>query len=299
MHDVSIIGAGPAGLNAALILGRCRREVVVFDSGQPRNAKSRGLHGFLSRDGTPPLVLRDLGRAELTRYPNVRFRDVEVSGVFRGDGFFELALATGERVRSRILLLATGRVDLVPDRPGFREFYGHGVYHCPYCDGWEHRDSGLVAYGRGQCAYDYALELLTWSQHITLCSDGPDKLSSAQRETLSNNGIQVNETEIAGLRGQADRGLTHVLFKNGEALPCDALFFQSDCVQQSPLAESLGCKLDENGAVPCTGQASTEVPGLYVAGNVRGGLHLAIMAAAEGAEAGVAINNALAAADLR
>ena len=125
MHDVCILGAGPAGLNAALILGRCGRDVLVLDSGKPRNGVSRALHGFLSRDGTPPLELRELGRAELAAYPTVNLRQsTEAQSVLRHDGFFELVCADGFRAQARVLLLATGRIDLIPTKPGFREYYG-------------------------------------------------------------------------------------------------------------------------------------------------------------------------------
>src|SRR5687767_4604110 len=173
MHDVCIIGAGPAGLNAAILLGRCRRSVVVFDSGKPRNAVSRGLHGYLTRDGVLPVDLRKLGRGELVRYPTVEVRDEAVVEAERGEKRFEIRGVSGTRISTRTLLLATGRVDLLPKHPGFAELYGRGVYHCPFCDGWEHGDQPMVAFGRNTDAFEVALELLTWSRDVTFCSDGP------------------------------------------------------------------------------------------------------------------------------
>ncbi|WP_044892119.1 NAD(P)/FAD-dependent oxidoreductase [Opitutus terrae] len=300
LHDVCIVGAGPAGLNAALILGRCRRDVVVIDSGKPRNGASRALHGFLSRDGTPPLELRALGRAELEPYPSVQLRqNTAVVAARRGENRFDLTLADGSTVAARILLLATGRIDLVPEKPGFREYYGLGVFHCPYCDGWEHRDETLVAYSSGETGHDLALDLRVWSRDVVLCTDGPSGLTPAQLRKLALNGVRVIEAPVVGARGGTGGVIASIVFEGHPELSCGAIFFSSDCLQKSPLAEELGCDLDDTGSVRCTGHAATQVPGLYVAGNVRGGVHLAIVAAAEGAEAGMAINNALHEADLK
>lgn len=294
LYDVCIVGAGPAGLNAALMLGRCRREVLVLDSGKPRNGASRALHGFLSRDGFHPMALRAEGRRELANYPTVTLReDTEVEEATRRDDGFELGLPGGERIRSRFMLLATGRVDLVPSKPGFRDFYGRGVYHCPYCDGWEHRDQLLVVYGSGERGFDLALELLVWSAKVTLCTDGPDQVTAEQSAQLRANGIAVIEHNVLALQGGEEGLLQSIAFEGREDLRCDALFFCSDCLQKSVLALELGCELDETGSVTCNGHAATQVPGLFVAGNVRGGVHLAIVAAAEGAEAAMAINEAL------
>ena len=299
MRDVCIIGAGPAGLNAALILGRCARDVLVLDSGKPRNGISRALHGLHTRDGTPPLELRELGRAELGAYPTVELRqNTEVQDVRRHDGYFELFTAEGVREEARIVLLATGRIDLIPSKPGFREYYGLGVYHCAYCDGWEHRNESLIAYGEGQSGYNLALDLLIWSKDVTLCTDGRSELAEDQIRKLQANGVRLVEAVVASVRGSGG-SIGAITFEGQEELPCDAVFFCSECIQKSPFAEHLGCRLDDGGSVICDGHAATNVPGLYVAGNVRGGVHLAIVAAAEGAAAAMAINNALHQASLR
>jgi thioredoxin reductase len=300
MHEVAIIGGGPAGLSAALILGRCRRDVVLFDAGKPRNFASRGLHGFLTRDGVPPLHLRALGRADLARYPTVRLRDEEVLDARRRpEGHFELRLRDDERVNCRVLLLATGRVDLLPAKPGFREFYGRGVYHCPICDGWENRDRALAVHGAGPGAAEIALELLTWSRDIVLCTDGAATLDAAGRARLRRAGIILDEEPVRALRGGPAEGLEAIVFASGRERPCRALFFDAGAPQRSPIAEWLGCEIDATGAIPCDAHAATGIPGLFVAGNVRCGVHLAITAAAEGAEAAIAINDLLLEWDLR
>lgn len=291
MHDVCIVGAGPAGLSAALVLGRCGRDVIVFDSGQPRNRASRALHGYLTRDGVHPLALRDLGRSELARYPSVHVREQPVVSARPTARGFVVAGEHGREVQARFLLLATGRADVLPLQPGFRQFYGRGVYHCPYCDGWEHRHQHLVAFGRNAAAAELALALLTWSSQVTLCTDGAGALAPHLRAQLDAFRIRVVPTPVAALHG--DTMLREVRFDGCAPLACDALFFSSALPQKSALPEALGCELDAAGAVVCERHAATRVPGLYVAGNVRGGVHLAIMAAAEGAEAAIAIDGAL------
>ncbi len=175
----------------------------------------------------------------------------------------------------------------------------HGVYHCPHCDGWEHRRRPVAVCGAGEEAAESALDLLTWSRNVTLCTDGPAGLSPERRTRLRANGIGWIEDEIVRLEGGSDGMVNAVVFAGRAALPCEAVFFSSDCPQRSPLAENLGCQLGPDGSVMCNGHAATNVPGLYVAGNVRGGIHLAIVAAAEGAEAAIAINRALHQHDLR
>lgn len=298
MDDVAIIGAGPAGLSAALILGRCRRRVRVFDHDRARNAVSRGLHGFLTRDGIHPRELRDLGRRELARYGTVRLEDTEVLDVRRIPGGFHLADAAGRSWEVRFLLLATGRDDALPEHPGFREFYGRGVYHCPICDGWEHRDQALAAYGAAAAAGELALELLTWSRDVTWYTNGPAPLDRDGMERVRRQGVVCCERPISALLGGPDQHLAGIRFHDGAVQPCQALFFDAACPQKSPFPAQLGCEMAPSGGIRCDEHAATNVPGVFVAGNVRCGVHLAITAAAEGAEAGIAINDALLEADL-
>src|SRR5512138_3011486 len=136
--DVIIIGGGPAGLSAGLVLARCGRRLLLCDAGQPRNARSAALHGFLSRDGVPPLELLRLGREELRAY-GVEPRDAIVTELAAIEDFFEATL-DGQKIRARVALIATGVRDHLPEIPGLQECYGVTVHHCPYCDGWEHRD---------------------------------------------------------------------------------------------------------------------------------------------------------------
>jgi thioredoxin reductase len=208
--DAVIVGAGPAGLSAALILGRCRRRVLVCDAGRPRNAVSHALHGYLTRDGIHPAELRRVGRDELRRYPTVEVRDVEVvDGKCETHGF-ALTFSDGTTISCRKLLLATGVVDVLPQIEGFQAFYGRSVFHCPYCDGWEVRDQPLAIYGSGEHGTGLALELTAWSADLVLCTDGATALAGQYADRLARHGIGVREerVELRGdLRTYLRRGL--------------------------------------------------------------------------------------------
>ena len=298
-YDVIIVGGGPAGLSAALLLGRARRRVLLCDSGRPRNATSHALHAFITRDGIDPAQFRRVARAELKRYPRAEFRQCEVTDAKRIGPRFEVVLRDGGRARARALLLATGQIDVLPAVDGAAELYGRGVFPCPYCDGWEKRDQRIAVYGGDQKAMELALELLDWSKTTVLCTDGPAALTAAQCRRLSRHGIKIVSERIVRLEGNDDNGLDRIWFANREALPAKALFFYPAQRQQSDIAAKLGCSFNQEGAVACDGHSRTNVPGVYVAGNIRCGLQLAIVAAAEGAEAAYVIHNGLWGKDYR
>src|SRR4051812_2214392 len=254
LYDVLIVGGGPAGLSAALLLGRCRRRVLVVDSDRPRNAAARAMHGYLGRDGIPPREFLRLGRAEVGRY-GVEVVDAEADSaraLSPGEdpdprASFEVVTEDGRRFRSRKLLLATGVRDILPAIEGAEKYYGRGVHHCPYCDGWEHRDGSMVAYGAGRAAVGLALSLRTWSDRVTACTDGK-RVGPGDRDRLRRNGIALRTEPIARLDG-TDDGLRRVVFRAGPPLECDALFFNTDQVQRSELPTMLGCRIKSRNQV--------------------------------------------------
>jgi thioredoxin reductase len=234
MLDVIIVGGGPAGLSAALTLGRACRQVLLCDADEPRNAASHSLHGFITRDGTNPNELRRMARAELSTYDTVEIRSARVADAQRHERSFEVTLEDGSRLWSRTLLLATGVLDRLPAVPGMDDLYGRGVYHCPYCDGWEVRDAPLAVYGRGKRGFALALELTQWSREITLCTDGPARLTNESLQRLTRNGINIRTERILHLEGR-DGSLKRVAFSSGEPLQCRALFFNTGQTQHSEL----------------------------------------------------------------
>jgi thioredoxin reductase len=303
-HDVVIVGGGPAGLTAGLVLGRARRSVLVVDDGQPRNACSEALHGFPTRDGIAPLELLRLTREELEGYGVVvrhgRVVAARRSSPEESEHGFQVTVESGEVFRCRRLLLATGVRDVLPEIEGMLRYYGRGIYHCPYCDGWEVRDRPLVAYGAPSGAVGLALHLLSWSDDVTLCTGG-QVLESGYRRKLERNGVRVVETPVARLEGgEAEGGrLESVVLADDERMPAAAIFLSVERVQHSALSEQLGCGTEEDGSVRVRGAQHTDVPGLYLAGDGAGDVHFAVVAAAEGARAAVAIHQDLEKEEIR
>ena len=200
-------------------------------------------------------------------------------------------MADGRTFRSRKLLLATGVRDVLPPIAEADQFYGRGVHHCPYCDGWEHRDQSLVAYGAGRPAIGLALSLRTWSERVTACTDGK-RVAPKDRQRLERNGIALRTEPIARLEG-AGGSLQRVVFEAGPPLECDALFFNTEQFQRSALPERLGCERAEGNQVRTHDKQRTRRPGLFLAGDADGDVQFVIVAAAEGARAAVAINRDL------
>jgi thioredoxin reductase len=291
-YDVVIVGGGPAGLSAALMLGRCRRRVLVCDTGRPRNRASQAIHGYLTRDGIPPQDFIAVAREQLRQYTTVELRDIEVVEAECRESRFVVTLAGGERVASRKLLLATGVVDNLPEVPGIGEFYGKSVFHCPYCDGWEVRDQPLAIYGRGDRGVGLSLEMTGWSRDLILFTDGDPEIDTAGRARLARVGIAVREDRVLCLEGTAGV-LERVVLASGEAVARGALFFTLGQEQRSPLAIRLGCEFNEKGTVRTGKYETTHLRGLFVAGDASRAVQWVVVAAAEGAEAAFAINSDL------
>lgn len=290
-RDVVIAGAGPAGLSAALVLGRARRSVLLCDTGTARNRASHEMHAYLSRDGIHPERFLELARREVLKYPSVRFLTAEVRSARRVGLGFEVA-AGRRRVHCRKLLIATGLWDIVPPIPGIEPLFGRSVFQCPYCDGWEMRDRRIAVYGRRQRGFQMARAMTAWARDIVLCTDGPSRYGAEQRRQLECNGIRLVEKRVARLDGARGK-LRAVVFADGAALPRDALFFDTPSRGQSRLAEALGCQFGRDGGVLCGDYEASSVPGVFVAGNIIRDVQLSIVAAAEGARAAFGINRSL------
>jgi thioredoxin reductase len=267
MYDAIIVGGGPAGLAAALTLGRARRSVLLLDAGQGRNAPAAAVHNLLAHDGTPPEELRRIGRKQLARYPSVQLREATVDGAQADAGVgFQLRLDGAETVEARRLLLATGLVDELPEIDGLAELWGRSAFHCPYCHGFEVSGRRLAVLGAGPERVRLALHLSRFTDDVVLCTSG-EPLPPDLAELLAANDIQARREPVTRFEGDAGR-LERVVLAGGEALERDAVFIATVLRQRSDLASRLGCALLPDGCVEVDEFAATSVPGVYAAGDM-------------------------------
>ncbi|MBD0277819.1 MAG: NAD(P)/FAD-dependent oxidoreductase [Flavisolibacter sp.] len=292
IQDCIIVGGGPAGLNAAVVLGRCRRKVLLFDTAQYRNRYSHGMHNYLTRDDILPMEFIKICHQEIKKYGIGYIPKKVVRARKNDEGVFVVRDEEGTVYYAKKLLIATGLSDTLPEVEGFSEMYGKSIHHCPYCDGWEVRDKKLGVYARNKEGWELALNLKAWSEDVTLFTDGKNKVKPFQKELLDANNIEVIKWSIARLKG-TDGKLEAIIFKNGEERLCEALFFVNGYTQQCDIAETFDCEISNKGVVMTNRFQQTQTPGLFIAGDADKDMHFVVVAAAEGAKAGVVINKEL------
>ncbi|MFE6798361.1 NAD(P)/FAD-dependent oxidoreductase [Paenibacillus chitinolyticus] len=290
--DVAIIGGGPAGLSAGLMLGRARKQTIVIDEGRPRNGVTREAHGFLTRDGISPREFRRIAQEQLRVYPSVSQVEDTVVSISGEDGSFLLETATGMKIASKKLLFAAGMKDRKLKIPGLAEVYGKSAFVCPYCDGWELRDEPLVVISRGAALMHFAPLLSGWTKRFVVCTNGPDELSEAERDELRDHGIPLFDTPIRAILS-SEGMVNHVVLEDGIEIPCTGIFFKSELVPGTDLPQSLGCRTSDAGMIEVDEFGKSSVPGVYAAGDASSLMHQSIAAAASGAVAGAAINGEL------
>jgi thioredoxin reductase len=292
VYDVIIVGGGPAGLNAAVVLGRCRRNVLLFDKGTQRNLSSEGLRNYLTRDNIVPSDFLRISYKEIKKYEVTTVHREIVHAEKLKNNLFVASDARGSKYYSKKLLIATGLRDNIPSIPGIESFYGKSIFHCPYCDGWEVREKIIGVYAKNKNGFELAIAMKTWSPHVTLYTDRRNYLKPLEKEVLQKKNIRVVAERITGLEGRSGR-LSTVLLGNDKKERCDALFFVNGYEQQCNIAKSLGCNLTKKGVVITNRWQQANIPGLYVAGDVSKDVQFVVVAAAEGAKAGVSINKEL------
>ena len=289
--DVLVVGGGPAGLSAALLLGRCHRKVLLCDSGRQRNLSSHAIHGLLGREGRSPAAFLEEARRDLSRYKSVSVRETRVLDIVPASGEFEFVCEDGTTGRALKVLLATGIVDEVPELAGIEVLYGVSVHHCLYCDGFEYADKSVAAYGKGDKGAELAIMMKHWIKSVVACSDGTE-VSQHTLRRLAEHNIPLRTESIRRLEG-AHGELSNIVFETGPDLSRAGLFFSTGCRQGSDLSGRLGCKRGAKGGVETDPDTEeTSVPGVYVAGDVSRDVLLVAVAVAEGAKAAVAINKA-------
>jgi len=287
-HDVVIIGGGPAGLSAALLLGRGRRNVVLLDTGEGRNAPSDASHSFFTRDGTSPAELRRIGHEQLRPYGTVSVRTEAAVALSGAVGQFQVMLAGGDGLESRVVILATGVRDILPDIPGMDRYWGKGVFQCPFCDGWEHRDLPMALLAPPEMVLESVHLYRTWSTNLTVLTNGEWESDRELSARLADLGIGVITDSIEQIEGNGTHA-NRIVFRSGREMPIAVLWIRPEQQANTSLAVELGCELYDagliTGLVKVDGPGQTTIPGVFAAGDIASPMHQVSLAVASGTAA--------------
>ncbi|HWJ10463.1 MAG TPA: NAD(P)/FAD-dependent oxidoreductase, partial [Nocardioides sp.] len=268
IHDVAVIGAGSAGLQAAQTLGRMHQRTLVLGTDRYRNDPTGHMHNFLGHDGAPPAELRTLARKDAEAYDDVRFRDAEVVGVSGELGAFVIELAGEDPVRARRVLLASGVRDSLPDVPGVAEEFGDLVAHCPFCHGHEFAGTRIGVLGSAPHVAAMASMIGPIAREVVVLAHGGE-LDEATRAGLDRLGVPIVAGAVAAVRREG-AGLV-VDIAGGEQVELGGLFVKTAWELAAPHAAQLGLGLSETGAVVVDAFGRTSVPGVYAAGDMAQG----------------------------
>lgn len=293
--DVLVVGGGAAGLSAAVALTRARRSVLVVDAGAPRNAPAAGVHNFLTRDGISPHELQRAGAEEVRRFGGRVEEGTATSARREGVGFV-VTTSLGE-VRTRRLVVATGLVDDLPDVPGLREQWGHGVVHCPYCHGYEIADQPVAVLNLGPVSAHQALLFTQWTRDLVFLTHTGPAVEATRRTELAARGVRFVDGAVTEVLS-TDGVLRGVRLADGTTLPRTALVVGARVEARSPVLDSLGLTAEPVVAVgttigvlyPSGPGGTTDVPGVHLAGNVTDAQAQVVSAAAAGLAVGATVN---------
>ena len=288
-----IVGGGAAGLSAALVLARARRRVMIVDAGNPRNGVSEHLHGYLTRDGQSPTQLVAAGRKEVLEYGGEMTTGTAIGIEQTEDGGFLVQTDATASLEARTVLVATGLRDELPNIAGLQDRWGVDVLHCPYCHGYEVRDTPIGVLGGDNRPFTIHQASLVrqWSDDVVFFPNRIE-LTGTERERLTVRGIRIVEGDVAGV-SVADGRLDGVELASGQVVPRSVVFVGPRFVPRDALLTDLGCEADENGWVVTDPAGSTSMPGVWAAGNVSDSPAQLITAAAAGSKAAIALNHYL------
>ena len=290
-YDCMIIGGGPAGLSAALTLGRARRKVALVDNGTNRSRVTQESHGFLTRDGIKPQEFKNLASKDIESYPSITMMDQTVREIIKDDitGLFLVNSSENKSYISEKILLATGIQEEFP-LPQIRQYYGKSLFSCPYCDGWELRDKPLAIIAENEEHISHMTKLVfNWSQDLIVFTNG-HQLSEKVQNDFEQKKIKVYTNTIKDLHGD-DGNLSSVELETGENILRAGGFVVPSFYRPNKFAKQLNCQVDENGTVMTDGAGRTTAAGIYIAGETeKGGPSSLMIAAAEGFKAATSIN---------
>ena len=290
--DAIIVGGSYSGLAAAMAMGRALMQVLVIDSGKPCNAQTPHSHNFLTQDGNTPGGIASLAKEQVAQYTNVKFINGLATNGLRTEDGFEIQLHTGEVYYGSIVIFATGIRDIMPDVDGFSESWGISVIHCPYCHGYEVRNTPTGILANGEQGYEFTRLISNWTKDITLFTDGAATLNNDQLASLEKNRINIIEKKITRLEHTGGR-IYHMIFTDGTHRPLSALYAPRPFEQHSTIPESLGCEITAEGYIKTDGSQQTSVPGIYACGDNTTRTRTVANAVAMGTAAGMAASKKL------
>lgn len=290
-YDCMIIGGGPAGLSAALTLGRARRKVALVDNGTNRNRVTQESHGFLTRDGIKPQEFKNLASKDIESYPSITMMDQTVIEIIKDDitGLFLVNTSENKTYVTEKILLATGIQEEFP-LPQIRQYYGKSLFSCPYCDGWELRDKPLAIIAENEEHISHMTKLVfNWSQDLIVFTNG-HQLSKKIQNDFEQKKIKAYTNTIKDLHGD-EGNLSSVELETGDNILRAGGFVVPSFYRPNKFAKQLNCQVDENGTIMTDGAGRTTAAGIYIAGETeKGGPSSLMIAAAEGFKAASSIN---------
>ncbi|MDI0274978.1 NAD(P)/FAD-dependent oxidoreductase [Bacillus safensis] len=285
--DCAIIGGGPAGLSAALVVGRGRKQVIVFDDELPRNRVTQESHGFITNDGMTPFEIRQAGEADLQKYPSIKIKRSRIVDIQKKEESFTLLTHEGDTFEAKKIILATGLQDILPEIEGIHDVYGKTLFSCPFCDGWELKDKALALIAENQRALHMAKLLSNWTKDLIVFTNG-HVLAEEDKTLLTAHSIQVIDVPIVSI--DHDNGQLRALqLANGEAVRREGGFVASEFKQSAPFAEKLGCQMTKNAGIETDILGRTTVSGVFACGDNLGGPAQLVLAAAAGSQAGMGV----------
>ncbi|MEC1415089.1 NAD(P)/FAD-dependent oxidoreductase [Bacillus safensis] len=285
--DCAIIGGGPAGLSAALVVGRGRKQVIVFDDELPRNRVTQESHGFITNDGMTPFEIRRAGEADLQKYPNIKIKRSRIVDIQKKEERFTLLTHEGDTFKAKKIILATGLQDILPEIEGIHDVYGKTLFSCPFCDGWELKDKALALIAENQRALHMAKLLSNWTKDLIVFTNG-HVLAEEDKVLLTAHSIQVIDVPIVSI-DQDNGQLRSLQLANGETVKREGGFVASEFKQSAPFAEKLGCQMTKNTGIETDILGRTTVSGVFACGDNLGDPAQLVLAAAAGSQAGMGV----------
>lgn len=291
-YDVIVIGGSFSGLSASMALGRSLRRVLVIDAGKPANRFTPHSHNFITHDGSVPEDIAKIARQQVQKYNTVSFATGMVDTLEKSGHKFLVTLTTGEQYSSWKVILATGIIDVLPDIPGFSACWGKSALHCPYCHGYEVRDTKTGILGNGDYAFEFGAMISNWTHDLTIYTNGPSNLTADQTNKLTVRNVRIVEEKIEKLIHQGGQ-LQRIIFQGGHDAGIDTIYARPSFIQHSDVAKQIGCDMTEDGYIKVDSFQRTTVPGVFACGDNASKMRTVANAVAAGTTAGMMLNKEL------